>query len=133
MDKITKRTENRIEAIKVIYEALMGDVSIDEVISRKECFEKEVLDFLELVTKNDEKITELIKENLKNYSINRLNILDLAIIKLAVAELLEKKTPKAIVINEALNITKIYTNVEGNNQVKFNNRLLDNICKSLGL
>ncbi len=133
MDKITKRTENRIEAIKVIYEALMGDVSIDEVISRKESFEKEVLDFLELVTKNDEKITELIKENLKNYSINRLNILDLAIIKLAVAELLEKKTPKAIVINEALNITKIYTNVEGNNQVKFNNRLLDNICKSLGL
>lgn len=133
MDKITKRTENRIEAIKVIYEALMGDVSIDEVISRKESFEKEVLDFLESVTKNDEKITELIKENLKNYSINRLNILDLAIIKLAVAELLEKKTPKAIVINEALNITKIYTNVEGNNQVKFNNRLLDNICKSLGL
>lgn len=133
MDKITKRTENRIEAIKVIYEALMGDVSIDEVISRKESFEREVLDFLGLVTKNDEKITSLIKENLKNYSINRLNILDLAIIKLAVAELLENKTPKAIVINEALNITKIYTNVEGNNQVKFNNRLLDNICKSLGL
>ena len=37
----------------------------------------------------------------------------------------------AVVINEAIEITKIYTDLDDENQHKFTNRLLDNISKNL--
>ena len=39
--------------------------------------------------------------------------------------------PKNIVIDEALLITREYSNLENDAQVKFNNRLLDNIAKNI--
>ena len=38
------------------------------------------------------------------------------------------ETPKNIIINEALEMTKELTSVEKDVQVKFNNRLLENIA-----
>ena len=39
------------------------------------------------------------------------------------------KTPKPVIINEAVEITKAYSNLDNNEQVRFNNRLLDSIAK----
>ena len=63
--------------------------------------------------------------------IERLSYVDRAIIRLAVYELLETKTPASIIINEAIEITKEYSNLDDEAQSKFTNRLLDEIKDSL--
>ncbi|MDE6407714.1 MAG: hypothetical protein K2K50_03825, partial [Anaeroplasmataceae bacterium] len=68
---------------------------------------------------------------LEYYTIDRLNLVDKAIIRLAVSEMLEGKEPRQVIINEALEITKLYTDLGDHKAVSFNNRLLDNINKKL--
>lgn len=72
-------------------------------------------------------IDEIISNSLVKYTIDRLSYVDRAIIRIATCELLLKETPKNVIINEALELTKELTNIDGDAQVKFNNRLLDNI------
>ena len=76
-----------------------------------------------------EKIDEIISNCLFNYTIKRLNVVDLEIIRVATFELLEKKIASAIIINEAIELTKIYTNLDDDKAKAFNNKLLDNISK----
>ena len=77
-------------------------------------------------------IDTIISACLENYTIDRLNQVDKAIIRLATAELLAG-TPKGIVINEALEITREYSDQGDNKAVRFNNKLLDKIVKKLEL
>ncbi len=127
--KITKRTEKRIAAINIIYSMKMNEKTLEEIENSDfyDNLDKETLDFVKNVVENLENIDEIIAKNLQNYSIGRLNRLDLAIIELAVSELLKREVPEAIVINEALNISKMYTQTEDFDSVRFNNKLLDNI------
>ena len=83
------------------------------------------------VKHNIAKIDEVISKSLKNWTIERLSYVDRAIIRLAVYELLETKTPASIIINEAIEITKEYSNLDDETQSKFTNRLLDEIKDSL--
>ena len=76
-------------------------------------------------------IDDIIAQNLKNYKIDRLSYLDLAIIRFATYELTLNKIPHQIVINEALEITKIYSDLGDKKATAFNNQLLDNIKTSL--
>ena len=83
------------------------------------------------VKHNLDKIDQVRVESLKNWTINRLSYVDRAIIRLAVYELLETNTPANIVIDEAIEITKEYSNLEDDSQSKFTNRLLDDIKEKL--
>lgn len=84
------------------------------------------------VTKNKEMIDDTIKKNLENYQLNRLSYLDLAIIRFATYELLyDKEMPAAIVINEAVDITKKYSDLGEKKASAFNNKLLDKIKNNI--
>ncbi|HEY8405440.1 MAG TPA: transcription antitermination factor NusB, partial [Acholeplasma sp.] len=63
------------------------------------------------------------------YTLDRLNKVDKAIIRLATYQLMKKELPGEVVINEAIEITKDYTDLDDEKQHKFTNRLLDNIYK----
>ncbi|MBS2126443.1 transcription antitermination protein NusB ['Fragaria x ananassa' phyllody phytoplasma] len=76
-------------------------------------------------------IDNIIIKNLYNYKINRLNKVDKAIIRLATFELLEKDVPYAIIIDEAVELTKKFCNLNDEKQHKFNNKLLDKINQEL--
>ena len=78
-----------------------------------------------------EQINQIIESNLFSYSFNRLNLVDKAIIRLATYELLKENTPYQIIINEALELTKEFTELDDKLQHKFNNKLLDNIKKQV--
>lgn len=82
------------------------------------------------VISKQKEIDALISKNLKNYTINRLNYVDRAIIRIAVFEFLEGLA-KEIVINEAVDLSKKYTKIDEFNSSAFNNKLLDSIAKSL--
>lgn len=111
------------------------DFSLDNYDAEEEAFILENNPFVQElvlgVKHNLTKIDSVIVESLKNWTINRLSYVDRAIIRLAVYELLETNTPANIVIDEAIEITKEYSNLEDESQSKFTNRLLDDIKEKL--
>ena len=100
-------------------------------------FEKDDEDYIKVrdvvseLYKSFEKINCIISNNLDNYTIDRLNYVDRAIIRLAVYEMLFTDLAKSIIINEALEITKEYSTLDDGLQAKFNNRLLDKIAQGI--
>lgn len=86
--------------------------------------------YLDILSKLAE-IDQVISNNLTNYSLNRLAFLDRAIIRLATYEMMFTDVPKEVIINEALELTKEYSDIN-DKQRRFTNKLLDTIKKSLG-
>ena len=76
-------------------------------------------------------IDEIIEKNLFDYRLARLAYLDRAIIRLAVYEMMKTDTAHEVIIDEAVSLTKIYSNLDDEKQHKFTNRLLDNISNAL--
>ena len=127
------RREARIAAMQIIYNNTFYATSLEESLGYFEYEDKEkVLEFLKLVEGKIAQIDTIISASLENYSIDRLNQVDKAIIRLATAELMAG-TPKGIVINEALEITREYSDQGDNKAVRFNNKLLDKIVNKLEL
>lgn len=78
-----------------------------------------------------EDLDNIIESNLFNYSFNRLSYVDRAIIRLATYELKYTNTHEAIILDVAIEFTKKFTDLDDEKQHKFNNKLLDNIKKSI--
>ncbi len=124
-----KTRENRIELMQVMYQY---DLYQSEKIAFIPSFELEETeeiyhDLLDTLTKID----QTIESNLFNYSLYRLSYLDRAIIRLATYELIASETPTQVIINEAIELTKIYTNLDDEKQHKFNNKVIDQIAKAI--
>jgi transcription antitermination protein NusB len=83
------------------------------------------------ITEMIKEIDSIIESHLYEYSLYRLAFLDRAIIRLAVYELLKTDLAKQIVIDEAVELTKIYSNLDDEKQHKFTNKVLDNIAKTI--
>ena len=127
------RREARVAAMQIIYNNMFYATSLEESLSFFDYEDKEmVLSLLKLVEGKIAQIDTIISVCLENYTIDRLNQVDKAIIRLATAELLAG-TPKGIVINEALEITREYSDQGDNKAVRFNNKLLDKIVNKLEL
>lgn len=84
-------------------------------------------DLLVNVCENYEKIVSIISKSLQNWTIDRLSYVDRAIMICACAEMMMGSAPKEVIINEYLDITREYSMIVDEKQVKFNNRALENI------
>lgn len=111
--------------IKLIYQDIIGGGFIEGDYS------EEVLKQFNQVRDEYSKLDTLIQDNLTNWSLDRLNYVDLAIIRYSVYELKYLNIPFEIVVNEALEITKKYSNLDDDLARKFNNRLLQNIKNAI--
>ena len=89
-----------------------------------------VNEIVNFVCANLNKIDELISSSLVNYRLSRLSYVDRAIIRMATAELLNGLA-KTIVINEALEIVKLYSDEGEGKSVAFVNKVLDTIAKKI--
>lgn len=110
------------------------DPTVDDGMSPLDEEDQNYLDIKKTIISilnNQEKIDEVIHKSLDNYTIDRLNFVDRSIIRLAVYEMLFSDLPSGIIINEAVEISKEYTNLDDGLQSKFNNKLLDKISKDL--
>ena len=74
------------------------------------------------VEKNQEAIDGKIAEIAKNWEFDRIAVIDKSIMRVSAYELLYTDTPKAIVINEALEIAKTFSD---NDSKVFINGILD--------
>jgi N utilization substance protein B len=78
-----------------------------------------------------EAIDEVISSSLVKWTLSRMSYLDRAIVRIATYEMMFTNIPTTIIINEAVEISKAYTDLEDGASSKFNNKLLDTISKSL--
>lgn len=125
------RREARILAMQVLYTYDLNKINIDDALKTvQEQSNEEVEKFVMNCYNNLDKIDVLIATSLENYSIDRLNLVDKAIIRLAVSEMLQGEV-RGVIINEALEITKIFTDQGDHKATSFNNSLLDKINKKL--
>lgn len=84
---------------------------------------------LEEIKINKETIDTKIKEQLVNWKLNRISKVNLAILEIAVYEILFKEDiPEKVSINEAIEICKKYSD---DKSVAFINGVLDKIYKSI--
>jgi len=86
-----------------------------------------VYPYIQGITARCEHLDEIIGSKAKNWTFDRIAKMDLAILRLAVYELIFcSEIPPAVVINEAIEISKIYSSPESK---RFVNGLLDKIVK----
>ena len=142
MKELSLRTIARIQAMEIIYMSDLNEISLieamndqdildnDELLENKELLD-DAKDLINFVIENITEIDKIIEDTLFNYKLNRLNLVDKAIIRVAVAEMLINKLDAKIIIDEALEITKLYSDTGDHKAVSFNNRLLDNISKNI--
>lgn len=116
------RREQREEIVKRLYEM---DVNRD--FSNVDSDYEFITEALDGVSMRLDRIDQIIEDNLKNWKLKRLTFIDRAIIRCAVYEMYYTKTPTEIIINEALNITRKYSDEGDNKMVGFVNKVLDNI------
>lgn len=124
--------ESRIDVIKVLYAQEISGASVDVIFSNVvEDGDEVALKMAININNVKNEIDSVISSSLTNYTLNRLNLVDKAIIEVATYEMMNDVDPK-IAINEALEITKLYTDAGDKKEVAFNNKLLDNIKRNLG-
>ena len=130
------RSEIREQAFKLIYsleikkkEPLEEKISL--YIESNGIEDKNTITYIEDavkgIDKNKEDIVEKIEKNLKkDWKIERISKVDLAILKLAIYEIKYKEIPFKVVINEAVELAKKYGE---DNSKNFVNGILASIVK----
>ena len=85
---------------------------------------KYVKDIVNGVLENADTIDSVISKYLENWDLDRLGKTDKAILRLATYEMMYYDTPKVVVINEALELAKKYSD---DKIVKLINAVLDKV------
>ncbi len=130
------RSEIREQAFKLIYslEIQKKEVIEEQInlyIESNNIEDKKTIEYIEDavkgIEKNKENIIEKINRNLKkDWRIERISKVDLAILKLAIYEIKYKDIPFKVVINEAVELAKKYGEDSSKN---FINGILASVVK----
>ena len=109
-----KRRDQRITVMTCIYQYLLTGKSLDDIFDDNlDIDDKNSISFIvnnTVSTINDiPELTEEIKKHLTaNWDFDRLGFIEQAILLMSAEELLNQDTDRAVVINEAVEIAKIY-------------------------
>ncbi|MBP3619365.1 MAG: transcription antitermination factor NusB [Clostridia bacterium] len=125
------RKSARENAFKLIFESLFHDCDKELSKDNLEALKKEndVAFFDSIMNsfeQNKQSLQIEIEQHLKNFEYSRVFKIDLALIYLALTEIKFCGTPKAVAINEALDLAKVYSTEKSN---KFINGLICAIIK----
>ncbi|MFV0424706.1 MAG: transcription antitermination factor NusB [Bacilli bacterium] len=121
------RGKARVIATKNIYQMILNDESMKDVIAQYETKDDFLMQLCNGVSNNYEMLNLEIESKLKKgWSMNRLNVIDRAILLVASYEILFSDLDKRIIINEAVENAKVYCDDERH---KFINGVLDKIGK----
>lgn len=130
--KLDDFLNNNFEYIKNRYEELKLQFSDEANVELSETKLDEIIDInyanevAQNIKENKDHIDELINKYAKNWTINRMAKVDLAILRLAVCEILYiSNVPTKVSINEAIEISKLYCD---DKSPKFINGILGSIA-----
>ena len=135
---------SRTEAMRMAFELLYSlevqkiekeemNEQIDLYIENNEITDNKVIEYIRDIVngiqENDENINKMISDNLaSNWQINRVAKVNIAILKIAIYEIIYKKLPYKVVINEAVELAKAYGD---DSSSSFINGVLANIVKDI--
>ena len=112
------RSELREIIMKVVYQInILKSTNLEYDIKYliKEQLEVEndfVNDIVNGIVKNQENINQLANKYLENWTMDRLNKVDQAILSIGIYELVYTKTPSVVSINEAIELSKKYSDLD---------------------
>lgn len=124
----------RAQAMKLVYEWEMGgDGGEDTRLGLLEVSpEENEADFMNRLTEgvqtHAEELDAALKPYLRGWTIERLTRVDLAILRVAVYELMFTETPEGVVVNEAVELANQYSTDKAG---AFVNGVLGNLARSL--
>ncbi|MEG2246778.1 MAG: transcription antitermination factor NusB [Paraclostridium sp.] len=121
--------KNRYEELKLQFsddaEVELSENELDEIIDRSYANE-----MAKNMKQNKDTIDELISKYAKNWTVNRMAKVDLAILRLAICEMLyAPKVPTKVSINEAIELSKLYCD---DKSPKFINGILGSVVSEIG-
>ena len=124
------RSELRKKIMTILYQIAVFDknkieYNVDELIKENLEIENEFVKEIVYGTvtyKNE--LDNLANKYMKDWTIDRLGFTDIAILRMAIYELIYSNTPDIVVINEAIELAKAYSN---DKVVKLINGVLDKI------
>jgi transcription antitermination protein NusB len=131
------RRKSRELVLQMLFQADMGKQSVDQVQrtfwAEQEGASAEVRGFAEdlfrVATDRCEEIDKLIEGHAEHWRMERMAAVDRNLLRCGVAEFLGyPETPRAVVINEALEIARKFSSLES---VQFVNGVLDSVAKDL--
>ncbi len=109
------RSELREVIMKIIYQTYILDKTknkydVEELIKEQLEVENDyVNNCVNGIIKNQKEINELANKYMNNWTVDRLNKVDQAIISLGIYELIYTDTPSIVAINEAIELSKKYS------------------------
>ena len=109
------RSELREIIMKVIYQTYIlentkNEYDINSLIKEQIEVENDFINnCVEGIIKNQKEINKLANKHMNNWKIDRLNKVDKAILSLAIYELMYTDTPSVVAINEAIELSKKYS------------------------
>lgn len=124
------RTEAREKIMIILYQIDLYDkdkipYDLESVFHENlEIDNKFVRDIVDGVLEHKDNIDKIISKYLENWDLDRLGKTDRAILRLSTYEMLYYNTPKVVVINEAVELAKKYSDEK---VVKIINAVLDKI------
>ena len=136
------RSESRGLAFELLYSLEIQKTSKDEqkeqinmFLESQEIKEQKVKDYIEGtingINLNKEEILKYISQNLKEkWDISRISKVNLALLELAIYEMIYTEVPYKVVVNEAVELAKKYGE---ESSPSFINGILANIIKQLGI
>jgi N utilization substance protein B len=129
--KSGKRRQARELALQMLFQSDMGKQNEDHVRKTFWAERADVDESTHGFADGNVEIDELIQKHAEHWRMERMPAVDRNLLRLGVAEFLGfPKTPRAIVINEALDIAHRYSSPES---IQFINGVLDSIAKQLEL
>ena len=129
------RSEAREQAFLVLFEkSFSGDLTIREIIETAE--EAELIkinnfanSLLICVENNVEAIDKIIEENSRGWTLQRLPKVSLAVLRLAIGEMMySEDVPAGVAVNEAVELVKKYGTAD---DASFVNGVLGTVAKAL--
>lgn len=127
------RSELREIAMKVLYQVYIfqdgkQEYDVKELIKEQLEVENEFVNELVFnVMENQNKINKTANKYLVDWNINRLSKVDKAILSIGIYELMYTKTPSVVAINEAIELSKKYSDEK---VTKMLNAVLDKVYHS---
>lgn len=133
------RSQVREEIFKIIFRYPFNNAeemdeqlefSLDELEGKSDKNINYIRDKVKDITVNIDEIDSCISDNCEGWSIGRIGKAELAIMRIAVYEMMfEEDVPGSVAINEAVELTKIYCDEDAKG---FVNAVLGKIAKKIG-
>ncbi len=125
----TSRTKSRTDAMKILYQINLYrknkiNYNVEDIIQNNNIDNEFTLELINGVLDKEEELNILANKYLNNWNISRLGLTDAAIIRIALYELLYTDTPSKVIINEAIELSKNYSDEK---VVKMINGMLDKV------